>query len=182
MSDRLNRRQFFSVNLEAAAGFLGNFLTPQLDLEREFFRPPGTGSELEFLTSCTRCGICKDACPENIIHLFSLSSGAKLVNTPYMNPNNSPCTFCNKCIDVCPTDALSLEGEMRVGTAKVIEHTCLTFKNVMCDYCIYSCPTKGAISLQNGRPVVNEQLCTGCGQCVSSCISETKGIQITLLP
>lgn len=180
MSERLNRRQFFSLNLEAATGFLGNFLAPQLELERDFFRPPGAVNELEFLTTCNRCGRCKDQCPEKIINLFSISASPKLVNTPYLKPNESPCTFCQKCIEVCPTEALSLSRSMKIGTAKIMKNTCLGYKNVMCDFCVYSCPEKGAIQLQNGKPVINEELCTGCGQCVSACISEVKGIQITL--
>lgn len=178
MSDRLSRRQFFSLNLEATVGFLGNFLAPQLDLERDFFRPPGTDSELEFLTACNRCGLCKEACPEGIINLFSISKGAKLVNTPYINPNESPCTFCKKCIEVCPTKALHDDSPI-IGYASINKNTCLTFKDVMCDYCVYACPEDDAIKLENGKPIINKANCNGCGACVSSCISEAKGIYIT---
>lgn len=179
MSDRLNRRQFFSLNLEATVGFLGNFLAPQFDLEREFFRPPGTKSELEFLTACNRCGLCKESCPEGIIKMFSLSQGAKLAGTPYIDPNESPCTFCKKCIEVCPTNALQTEDSASIGYARLNENTCLTFKDVMCDYCVYSCPEKDAIKLVNGKPVITRENCNGCGLCVSNCISDAKGIYIT---
>lgn len=180
MSERLNRRQFFSLNLEATVGFLGNFLAPQFDLDRDFFRPPGTNSELDFLTACNRCGLCKDACPEGIIKLFSLSQGAKLVNTPYMDPNENPCTFCNKCIDVCPTNALHHEAKSSIGYACINTKTCLTYKDVMCDYCVYACPKENTLKLQDGKPVVNKENCNGCGICVAHCISEVKGIYISL--
>lgn len=178
MTERLNRRQFFSLHLDATVGFLGNFLAPQLEVERDFFRPPGTYSELDFLTSCNRCSLCKDACPENIIKMFSLSDGAELVNTPFINPNEAPCTFCYKCIDTCPSGALSSEEKDTIGVAKINKHTCLAFKDVMCNYCVYACPVPRTIQLNNGKPEVNRNSCNGCGECVSHCISETKGIKI----
>ena len=184
MNERINRRQFLSINLEATVGFLGNFLGTQLDQERDFFRPPGALNELEFLTSCTRCGKCKDSCPEGIINLFTLSDGAKLINTPFLNPNQSPCTFCLECVEVCPTNALSrigLREEPSIGKAEIITNRCLAFQEVMCDYCVRSCPVKGAIVSMNGIPKVIDDNCTGCGICVANCISEQKGIVIQTL-
>jgi len=181
MEERVNRRKFLSINWGATVGFLGNFIGTQIEEERDFFRPPGAGSELDFLTSCTRCEKCKDSCPEGIISLFSLSDGAKLLNTPYVNPNKSPCTFCRKCIDVCPTGALSISSLMEkpaIGKAVVRENCCVTYQDVMCDYCVRSCPVSGTIELLDGKPFINEASCTGCGICVENCISENKGILI----
>ncbi|MFE8694817.1 4Fe-4S dicluster domain-containing protein [Cytobacillus sp. FJAT-53684] len=181
MNERVNRRRFLSINWEATVGFLGNFIGTQIEQERDFFRPPGARNELEFLISCNRCGKCKDSCPEGIISLFTLTEGAKLINTPYLNPNENPCTFCKVCIDVCPTDALSIASLLKspsIGKAAIQKHNCLTFQDVMCDYCVRSCPEKGAIELINGKPMINEDSCTGCGLCVASCISDYKGVHI----
>lgn len=181
MDERVNRRQFLSINWGATIGFLGNFIGTQMEEERDFFRPPGAGDELDFLTSCNRCGKCKDSCPEGIISLFALSDGAKLLNTPYLKPNESPCTFCQMCIDVCPTNALSMSNlleKQAIGKATIVQHNCVTFQDVMCDYCVRSCPISGAISIIDGKPSINEANCTGCGLCVASCISEMKGIKI----
>lgn len=183
MSDRLSRRQFLSLNIESTLGFLGNFIAPQLEQERDFFRPPGAGDELDFLTSCTRCGLCKEQCPEGIIKLFSYAEGAKLANTPFIDPNQSPCTFCMKCVEVCEDQALSYMSKGSVapiGTAKILEDSCLAFKGVMCDYCVRSCPLEKAIKLELDKPVIDESICNGCGKCISSCISEQKGIIVTL--
>lgn len=186
MNERISRRSFLTLNLEASVGFLGNIFLPQIEQERNFFRPPGSGSELEFLTSCSRCTKCAEACPPSIIKLFALDDGAKLVNTPYIDPNELPCTFCDACIESCPTGALSLFNKAEhaaIGKAEVTKQACLAYKEVMCDYCVRSCPVKGALSLLHGKPKVDATLCTGCGFCVSSCVSESgeKGIRISLL-
>ncbi|CAH2712869.1 Ferredoxin-type protein NapG [Neobacillus rhizosphaerae] len=183
MTERLNRREFLNLNWESTLGFLGNFLAPQMEIERDFFRPPGSCGELEFLTSCTRCGQCQDICPEQSIRLFTLENGAKLVNTPYMVPNESPCTFCKKCIEICPTGSLNLTdfaARPALGYVKVQKDRCLGYQNVMCDYCVRSCPVSGAIRIENSVPVVLIQHCTGCGICVSHCIAEGSALKVMM--
>lgn len=181
MSEKLNRRQYLTLNWESTLNFLGNFIVPQMELERDFIRPPGACSELEFLASCTRCGKCREICPEGSILLFSLEEGAKLVNTPYMNVNESPCTFCLMCMDACPSGALNLadyQKQPRLGTVKVMQNSCLAFHEVMCDYCVRSCPEAGAITIEGGVPVVTHEACTGCGTCVTNCIVEGSALKI----
>lgn len=183
MTDRLNRREFLNLNWESTMGFLGNFLAPQMDLERDFFRPPGSIGELEFLTTCTRCGKCKEICPEESIQLFPLSSGAKLVNTPFLDPNESPCTFCHKCIEVCSDNALNLDAYKKqpfLGYVKLHKNRCLGFQQVMCDYCVRACPVDGALRIVNGIPVISKQHCTGCGICVTSCMADGSALQVIL--
>ncbi|MCH6266799.1 4Fe-4S dicluster domain-containing protein [Neobacillus citreus] len=179
--EKLNRRQYLALNWESTIHFLGNFLAPAMELERDFIRPPGAGEELEFLTSCTRCSKCQEICPEQSIRLFALSDGAKLVNTPYMNLNESPCTFCMKCVEVCPTEALNLSDYQKcpyLGTVKVEKYSCLAYKQVMCDYCVRACPVNGAIRLEDGVPVVSKELCTGCGICITNCIAEGGALKV----
>lgn len=183
MTERLNRRQYLALNWESTIGFLGNFLAPQMEIERDFIRPPGAGTELEFLTSCTRCGKCQESCPEGTISLFLLSDGAKLVNTPYLNLNESPCTFCGGCIDVCPTEALNerdYKAFPQLGYVKVTQEACLAFKNIMCDYCVRACPEERAIMILNGVPNVDKDYCTGCGICISHCISDGTALRILI--
>jgi ferredoxin-type protein NapG len=185
MTEKLNRREFLTLNFESTIGFLGNFLAPQIEVERNFFRPPGSCDELEFLTSCTRCGKCQEICPEQSICLFPIKSGAQLLNTPYLDPNKSACTLCKKCIDVCPTSALNHtdfdERPNLGGHVKVISGSCLGYQNVMCDYCVRSCPVPGALSILNGIPIVSFENCTGCGICVSSCIAEGSALKVIMV-
>lgn len=183
MTEKIKRREFLSLNWESTIGFLGNFIAPQIEVERDFFRPPGSCNELEFLTSCSRCGKCKEICPENSIRLFPLESGVKLVNTPYLEPNVTPCTLCTKCIEVCPTKSLNFPDfavTPSIGTVQVNPEHCLAFKNVMCDYCVRACPNEGALNLVQGTPSVSIEKCTGCGICVAGCIAEETALKVRL--
>ncbi|MHC0035625.1 4Fe-4S dicluster domain-containing protein [Pseudoneobacillus sp. C159] len=183
MTEELNRRGYLKLNWKGSIGFLSQALAPQFEQEKECFRPPGAGTELDFLTSCTRCGKCKDVCPEGIIKLFPSQAGAKMMNTPYLDPNQSPCSFCLECIDSCPTDALLLSHYTTnppIGKAKIRLNACIAYQNVMCDYCVRACPAEGVMKLVNGKPVVDEEYCIGCGACVSQCITDFKGIWVHL--
>lgn len=183
MNEDINRRSYLKLNWKASIGFLSHVIAPQIEQERDCFRPPGAGSELDFLTSCTRCGKCVEVCPEGIIRLLPTQSGATKMNTPYLDPNQSPCTFCNKCIEACPTSALDfskLSTNSAIGKAFIRIGGCIAYQHVMCDYCVRACPLEGAINIISEIPIINEEVCNGCGICVSQCISENKGIWIRL--
>jgi ferredoxin-type protein NapG len=183
MNEELNRRNYLKLNWKASLGFLGHVIARKIEQERDCFRPPGASSELDFLTYCTRCGKCSAECPEGIIRLRSLDSGAGKMSTPYLDPNQSACTFCLRCIEICPTKALDLVSfneKSSIGLAKIRLDGCIAYQNVMCDYCIRACPIQGALTQENGLPHVNKEKCNGCGICVSNCISESKGIWVHL--
>lgn len=179
MTEEMDRRDFLKLNLKSSFRFLAEIVGPQIKKERGFIRPPGSAEEVAFLSLCTRCGACASACPTQTIRLFEPTKGTVQMNTPYMNLNESPCSFCEACIEVCPTDALKRTDEIQtLGTAKVLQNICVAYNQVMCDYCVRSCPTVGALIMEDGKPVVNEQVCTGCGYCVSACIHEPKALCI----
>lgn len=181
MDEQVSRRQFLNMNIKAANGFLSQFIIGQFENKRDFFRPPGVEDELSFLASCSRCGLCQDACPQKMIHFFSADAGAKLVYTPYTDPNQQACTFCGDCARVCPTGALELAAIVArnpIGKAVINEQHCIAHKQIMCDYCVRACPEQ-ALFIKDGLPVIDEAACTGCGLCVTGCIEDKKGIVIT---
>ncbi len=58
-------------------------------------RPPWSGDESHFLTHCTRCDACINACENNI-----LQRGAG--GYPSVNFKNNECSFCYACAQACP--------------------------------------------------------------------------------
>lgn len=159
-------------------------------------RPPGALSEKDFLASCTRCGICVQDCPYDILKLAVPGEDVAL-GTPYFTARTGPCEMCEDipCIPNCPTGALDHAltdiNEARMGLAVLIDQeTCIAFHGLRCEICFNVCPIRGdAISLiyehndRSGKhalfiPVVHSDACTGCGLCERACIMEEAAIKV----
>lgn len=127
-------------------------------------RPPGAGSEAEFYDACTQCGECVDACPESIIFK---DAGER----PFLDFNAGACTFCHACTDACDFGALSPDNEWLWRGA--IEASCLSMNGVNCRTCEDHCDQRAiGFQLQTGgraQPVLDEDLCNGCGGCSMAC-------------
>jgi len=112
------------------------------------------------------------------------------------------------CVEDCPTDALSLDlvsiakengeneekvleiNEAAMGTAVLNQETCLAFWGISCDACYRACPLiDEAITLDVSRnertgkhafmkPIIHNDICTGCGMCEHACITEETSIFI----
>lgn len=163
-------------------------------------RPPGALPEEDFLRTCIKCGLCALACPYDTLRLAAPGDGNP-IGTPYFVPREIPCYMCEDipCVPVCPTGALneaSLRNEagaweikkMDMGVAVVDVEACVAFWGIQCDACYRACPLMDeAIYLKyekNERtgkhaflkPVVNTNVCTGCGLCERACITEKPAI------
>lgn len=133
-------------------------------------RPPGAVAEPAFLQKCTQCGDCIRACPYDAIHQAPLRLRSA-AGTPILDPIRQPCWLCTDtpCIAACETGALSAELELKLGTARILEQTCLAYQGTGCTTCSERCPVDGAITLAEGKPRVVEDACTGCGVCQYVC-------------
>jgi len=164
-------------------------------------RPPGALAEEEFLKTCIKCGLCVSACPYDTLKLAA-PGDLQPMGTPFFNARDIPCYMCTDipCVPVCPSGALdensvSTDGNLdiniaRMGVAVVDSHSCVAFWGIQCDACYRACPLiNEAIVLeysQNERtgkhaflkPVVVNDLCTGCGMCEHACITEKAAITI----
>ena len=159
-------------------------------------RPPGALPEKEFLSACTRCGICVRDCPYDILKLAVPEDDVAL-GTPYFTARDAPCEMCEDipCIPNCPTGALDHAltdiNEARMGLAVLIDQeTCIAFHGLRCEICFNVCPVRGeAISLdyrhneRSGKhakfiPIVHSDACTGCGLCERACIMEEASIRV----
>ena len=191
-----DRGDFFKSLGTLFAGFLAEQVEDAVTgVSPRLIRPPGALDEFEFLTACTRCDKCIQACPQNSISKAGGGAGLGL-NTPFIDPRSMPCFLCTElpCIPACPDGALVwpkarlvgedlLEGPraVRMGTAKVLDDHCLTFEREdheaqPCRTCVDRCPYPGvAIEIRDNEdgsvphPRVIDAFCTGCGLCVFGC-------------
>lgn len=199
---KVNRRKFMTELAKTACGvslfglMLGVNGKQTSALPSHAIRPPGALHEGDFLAACTRCGMCVQDCPYDILKLATLGDG--IANgTPYFNARTGPCAMCEDipCIKACPTTALDHEltdiNRSRMGLAVLVDQeTCIAFQGLRCEVCFNICPLQNeAIKLEirsNKRtgmhaifpPVVDSSHCTGCGLCEKACILEEAAIKV----
>jgi ferredoxin len=154
-------------------------------------RPPGVAEDPQLdggdMPACVRCGACLQACPTSGLQPALSEAGVEGLWTPVLVPRLGYCDYsCNACGQVCPVGAipaLSLEAKRQqtIGKAYVDQDRCLAWADgVPCIVCEEMCPLpQKAITWDEGvsipggqplqRPVVNRELCIGCGICEYKC-------------
>ncbi|GBU09843.1 ferredoxin-type protein [Gammaproteobacteria bacterium] len=204
-----NRRDFFvNVFKVGSALCLGalplGMLAHRAKASNQYvIRPPGALAETDFLSACTRCGLCVRACPYDTLKLADgLDATSTTLGTPYFIPRTIPCEMCEDipCVVACPTGALDHNltniDDAKMGTAVLVDQeNCLAFLGLRCEVCYRVCPAiDKAITLnrvenkRTGRhaefiPVVHMEFCTGCGKCEEACILPIeKSAAIQVLP
>ena len=129
-------------------------------------RPPWAVEETRFTELCERCDDCINVCHANIIRRGD-------AGFPEMDFSHSGCDFCRACSQACPSGALQKHASTIWSLRASIESHCLVQRGVICCSCGDVCE-HSAIRF---RPRVgghfqielNQELCTGCGECVSLC-------------
>ncbi len=180
MSDQkyISRKNFFKSSLGYLFDAVREAGNASVELYAEkpgIFRPPGALPEKEFLEKCTRCDACVKICPKESIMKFI---GQNSVNhlTPVINFRKSACVLCDEfpCINSCESGALIMpetKEDVTIGTAQINRELCFAWQSQICEYCINICPLQEIAIKQddNGRPLVVEEKCTGCGLCEYIC-------------
>jgi len=150
-----------------------------------FIRPPGTDKN-RLNSLCLRCGLCLRVCPTNGLQYDLSFSSPSTLFTPRLVLRLGPCSYnCNLCGRICPSSAiLKLDiiekQRTKIGLAVVDRLRCLSWLGETCMVCQEICPLpKKAIithylqgyKVSRGRPapVVDENLCIGCGECENIC-------------
>lgn len=162
-------------------------------LQVQPIRPPGSLPEEEFLTRCIACGQCMKACPNHALHPCGFIDGLTKVNTPRLVPSIGYCEpGCTACTHVCPTVAIRpVQAQdkpyIKIGTAVVNRNDCIAWRGEMkCLVCKTHCPYQ-AIEVQDiecgeltqSGPVIDKELCTGCGICEKYCaVSSNPAIKV----
>lgn len=189
----LERRGFIKQTLlmagKAAVEFQKGMSPAQkkaVEIRRKDFslRPPGAVAETTFLDLCTRCDDCVKACPPQAI---KKSTKKGMEGVPVVLPREEPCVLCNDlpCIDACTTGALvSVEREdVSMGVARIDKKRCFAWDGQNCQFCSAKCPFPGeALYLDDFRPVIREEKCTGCGLCEQACAAINNSAPIRVIP
>lgn len=175
MNTPISRRNMLTgASVVALTVAFGGFAFVTKQASAQYLRPPGIGSEEDFLSRCNRCQKCMQVCPYDIITPVSLDANIIGWGTPTLDFSLGFCDFCMDCIEVCPTDALryGTETENNIGVAKIVKDACVAWDWAGCRVCVDECPVEEAIMLDDqDRPVVDETLCDGCGRCEEVCPS-----------
>lgn len=181
----VSRRDFFTRGLFQALGRAADALGPSVS-DPDLIRPPGALPEAAFLAACTRCGDCMTACPVGALTPAAAERGLA-GGTPLLQPDVNACAMCSDmpCARACPTGALEVPHDLwsRVHLASIAidEARCIaTSRGVDCGVCARVCPA-GSNALQmdaSGRPRIGPA-CTGCGTCISACVTLPSSIHLT---
>jgi len=142
-------------------------------------RPPGSAPEETFTALCSRCGNCVRACPHHILEPDLGRSGALGLLTPVVVLRDDYCSeSCNECLRVCPNGAIATldlteKRRLAMGYARVDRSRCWAWEDgIPCMRCSETCPY-GAIeaAVVDGLdcPVVDPDVCRGCGKCQLAC-------------
>jgi ferredoxin-type protein NapG len=143
-------------------------------------RPPGAVDEPDFLSLCSRCSRCIDACAPLALATAPISAGLANLGTPVLETNK--CILCMECLRACPTGALSKipKKEVWLGTAVIYKDICLAWrKTSRCKECEKVCPYQAVKMKENRYPEIVAEKCNGCGLCMRRCPTEPKSIIIS---
>ncbi|MFQ5639714.1 MAG: 4Fe-4S dicluster domain-containing protein [bacterium] len=183
----MTRSEFLRGGLKSFFEFTAEVLDHQIESKAKkmvapLHRPPGTIDELSFLAQCTRCDLCIEACPHDAIIKADPKYGVA-VDTPMIVPAEAPCYLCQDtpCVSACPEGALVPIEKIKMATAYLIRNKCFAYAGQvnMCDYCFERCPLKGeAIVMEDRKPRVIADNCTGCGICEYYCPAPGNAIKV----
>ena len=184
----VDRRQLFKDLFVFVGNKVADYASKKVDRvmpRGDYLRPPRAVEETEFLSLCTRCDACIKVCPAKAI---KRSNGLMdvAIGTPIIIPKENPCVLCNGllCVAACKEGALQPVGhvnKVKMGVARIDQSRCLAWGGQDCQLCFIKCPLQGdAIYQEDGKPVINEDKCVGCGVCEYAChtINNTCAIKI----
>jgi ferredoxin-type protein NapG len=182
----MRRREFFRFGAHKAAKFVSQAALEKFpSLSPSWIRPPFALPEIAFEQACTRCDACIEACDYGVLFRLTEVHGRREVETPAMDLLNKGCRMCADwpCVTVCEPRALVIPDEEaappKLARVRVDPEICLPYAGPECGACAHACPVPGALEWRDGtKPVVNQQLCTGCALCREACIVEPKAVNV----
>ena len=89
------------------------------------------------------------------------------------------------CIPACPDGALLPVQELSdvsMGYAILDKKKCQAYGDTFCQQCVIDCPVPGAIRQVDSKPIIDKNICTGCGVCMRSCSTVNIPLAIKIKP
>ena len=187
------RRSFFTsccaVVSFVAVGLYSRLVGGRSQALKTTIRPPGARSEIDFLTRCSRCYLCVESCPNNILRTNAVNLKqdsrrpeffAFQLPTVDFSLGKGYCEKdCVQCSTVCPSGALIklLPDEKARAPIARVQFTfdrCLLYYQHECSICRRECPYDAINFVWSEEeyeklPVIDESKCVGCGRCVVFC-------------
>lgn len=132
-------------------------------------RMPWQVAEDVFTQKCSRCQACIEACPAQIV--VTGDGGF-----PAVDFSRGECTFCQHCVRACPEPVFRPVSEAPWQQLARISAACLNGQGVMCRSCQDICEPEAILfpprRSTSAAPLIDSDLCNGCGGCVSVCPSQ----------
>lgn len=156
--------------LFALGAAAGSNHAEDLDFSKRAVRPPGSVEESEFLARCLRCDRCRSVCHTSVIGMTDWSDGLVRLRTPVLDFRLGYCDFCGLCARVCPTGAILPfpKETTKVGLA-VLTERCIALRTAACRVCEEKCPYDAVTLDEHKVPVIDPEICNGCGLCENVC-------------
>jgi ferredoxin-type protein NapF len=131
-----------------------------ISVKRSVPRPPGAVEEGVFLQLCQSCNNCETACVQQVIEMVE--------GRPQLNLDYNHCTQCSECQKACLSGALSSTNN-DIGLRPLFSKGCNNRLSGECLICVDACPQQAISISPRQLPAIDEDLCSGCGQCRSAC-------------
>ncbi len=137
-------------------------------------RPPYAVVD-NFTEVCVNCDdkSCATVCEESVIVI-------KADGTPILNFSKSGCTFCRECANKCTLGVLRYDDDSseEINARFIISvNDCVAHHGVICFSCKEPCIDNAILFNGLFNPVIDTDLCTACGFCISRCPSKAISYQ-----
>jgi ferredoxin-type protein NapF len=137
-------------------------------------RPPYALNETLFKEMCPDCESksCISSCQQSII---LLDKGG----IPKLDFTNAGCTFCEDCASSCKFDVLSIENKKNIyANLYIVSQSCVAHNGVVCFLCKDPCIDHAILFNGLFSPVIDMDLCSSCGYCISRCPTDSIKIEV----
>jgi ferredoxin len=177
----MNREQFIKNSFSYLKGKLLENLTSnevKNQIKNVPLRPLGAVQESIFLEKCDSCGKCVEACPDSVIKM--VEDFDKIIRPRLLSL--ARCFSCSEknCHSVCEPHILTQTDRISPAKISLNKENCISYLGSFCRICFDNCPEKRkAIILENLKPVIIAEKCTGCEECFNFCISDPKAIEFS---